>query len=183
MVRRLTGGLVAVLAVAGLASASQLATTPAVGAPVASAVGSVFPGEVSAGGTTRFCGAGFAAGSPVEVRVGGTTATSTTAAGDGRFCVNLQARPAASGSPRLVAVGRTPSGAGLNVIGGVAITQSVALPQAPRSAVGPLVSDSRPVVLEAWGALGVLAVVMGGVSISAQRRRNPVPARVIAAAE
>lgn len=183
MIRRLTGGLVAVLAVAGLATASQLATSPAVGAPVASAVGSVMPGQVSAGGTTRFCGAGFAAGSPVDVSVGGTITTSTTAAGDGRFCVSLQARSAASGSPRLVAIGRTPAGAGLNVIGGVAITQTTALQQTQRSAVGPLVSDSRPVVLEAWGALGALAIVLGGVSIATQRRRHPVPARTIALAE
>lgn len=191
MVRRLTGGLIALLAVAGLATGAQLASSGAVGAPVRTAVGTVIPTTLQAGGTTRFCGAGFAAGTPVAVSVGGTSSTSATTGANGSFCVNLQARDAAVGASRLVASGRDATGALLNVTGGVAVQGSPRLTAAPRSAFGPLVSDSRPVVLEVWGAMGLLAVAAGAASIASQRRRHaatvrvsqPAPARPVAAAE
>lgn len=180
MVRRLTGGLIAVLAVAGLATVSQLAGSSAVGAPAKTAVGSVFPQTLQPGGSTRFCGAGFAGGTPVTVTVGGTAATSAVSQADGRFCVLLQARDAVAGNSRLVASGRDPQGSWLNVSGGVAVERSTLLSAPPRSAVGPLVSDSRPVVLEAWAATGLLAVAAGGAAIAVQRRRSSAPVRVSA---
>jgi len=182
MVRRLTGGLIAVLSVAGLATASQLASSGAVGAPVRTAVGTVIPTTLQSGGTARFCGGGFAAGTPVDVSVGGATSTSTVATGNGSFCVSLQARDGDAGASRLVASGRDARGALLNVTGGVAVERSPLLDAAPRSAVGPLVSDSRPVVLEAWAAMGLLAVGAGAASIASQRRRHAASARVSKAA-
>ena len=182
-IRRLTGAVVAVLAVGGLATVAQLASSSAVGAPTRTAVGTVFPDTLQPGGTTRFCGAGFAAGSAVAVSVGGASATTAVAAPDGRFCVALQARDAAAGASRLVASGRDSDGRLLNVNGGVAVTRSAPyLSSAPRSAVGPLVSDSRPVVLEAWGAVGVLALAAGAGAIASQRRRGAPPERVASGA-
>ncbi len=178
MVRRLTGGLIAVLAVAGLTTAAQLASSSAVGAPAKTAVGTVLPTTLQPGGRTRFCGAGFAAGTPVSVSVGGTAAASAVSRTDGRFCVSLQARDTAAGNSRLVASGRDPQGAWLNVTGGVAIERSSLTSAPPRSAVGPLVSDSRPLVLEAWAAAGMLAVAAGAVSIATQRRRTGAPVKV-----
>lgn len=183
-IRRLTGAVVAVLAVGGLATAAQLASSSAVGAPTRSAVGTVFPDTLQPGGTTRFCGAGFAAGSAVAVSVGGTSATTAVAAPDGRFCVALQARDTAAGASRLVASGRDSDGRLLNVNGGVAVTRTTPYVGSapPRSAVGPLVSDSRPAVLEAWGAVGVLALAAGACAIASQRRRGIPPERVASGA-
>ena len=174
MFRRSLVLVVAALFVAALAMVPELAN-PAVGAPALTRSGQVFPTSMAAGGTTRFCGTGFAAGAAVDVLVGGKPAQSTRALDNGTFCVGLRASENAQGPTQLLAVGRTPEGAVLQVAGGVAVAQSVAaLQPAALPSVGPLSSSDSPVVLQLWAAFAAVGVVAGLVLIAAQRRRVAV---------
>lgn len=173
MVRRSMVLMVAALFVAALAMVPELAN-PASGAPALTRSGQVFPTSMTAGGTTRFCGTGFAAGAAVDVLVGGEPAQSTRAGDNGAFCVGLRASDSARGPTDLLAVGRTPEGRVLQVAGGVAVAQSVAaLRPAALPSVGPLSSSDSPLVLELWAAFAVVGVGAGLTLIAAQRRRVP----------
>ncbi len=173
MFRRSLVLVVAALFVAALAMVPELAN-PASGAPTLTRSGQVFPTSMNAGGTTRFCGAGFAAGAAVDVLVGGESAQSTRAADNGTFCVGLRASDSAQGPTELLALGRTPEGGVLQVAGGVAVAQSVdSLRPVALPSVGPLSSSDSPLVLELWAAFAVVGVGAGLVLIAAQRRRAP----------
>jgi len=172
MFRRPLVLVVAALFVAALAMVPELAN-PASGAPALTRSGQVTPTTMNAGGTTRFCGTGFAAGAAVEVLVGGRAAQSTRALDNGSFCVGLKASDNAQGPTELLAVGRTPEGSMLQVAGGVAVARSAAvLRSAAVPSVGPLSSSDSPVVLELWAAFAAVSVGAGLVLIAAQRRRS-----------
>ena len=175
MFRRSLVLVVAALFVAALAMVPELAN-PASGSPALTRSGQVFPTSMNAGGTTRFCGAGFAAGAAVEVLVGGQSAQSTRALDNGTFCVGLRASDSAQGPTQLLAVGRNDEGNVLQVAGGVAVAQSVAaLRPAALPSVGPLSSSDSPLVLGLWAAIAVVGAGTGLVLIAAQRRRVVVP--------
>ena len=168
MFGRLMVALAAVLLVAGLAALPDLAK-PAVGAAAVTRVGNVFPSTLTPGGTARFCGSGFAPGVPVDVMVGNDSARGLTANSEGGFCLDLRAMAGAEGPAKLLAVGRTADGALLKVVGAARINASNAVKTA--TAVGPLTSASRPIVLQLWIAAAALTVLVGLVAIGVQRRR------------
>ena len=172
MFRRSLVLVVAALFVAALAMVPELAN-PASGAPALTRSGQVFPTSMNAGGTTRFCGTGFAAGAAVDVLVSGEPAQSTRAGDNGAFCVGLRASDSAQGPTDLLAVGRTPEGTVLQVAGGVAVARSVAASRpAALPSVGPLSSSDSPLVLELWAAFAVVGLGAGIVLITTQRRRT-----------
>ena len=166
MFGRLMVALAAVLLVAGMAALPDLAK-PAVGAAAATRVGSVFPSTLTPGGTARFCGSGFAPGVPVDVMVGSDSAQGVTSNSEGGFCLDLRAMAGAEGAAKLLAVGRTADGALLKVVGAAKINAAAKT----ATAVGPLTSASRPIVLQLWIAAAALTVFVGLVAISVQRRR------------
>lgn len=171
MFRRSLVLVLAGLFVATLAMLPELAS-PASGAPVLTRAGQVTPTSLTAGGTTRFCGSGFAAGAPVDVMVGGQPAQRTQATADGAFCVSLRASDQADGPSQLLAVGRSSDGGLLNVTGGVAIAGSQLLRGLGGSSLGPLTSSDSPVVLELWAAYAVAGLLLGAALITVQRRRS-----------
>lgn len=171
MLRRLFVVVATVVVVAAMASLPELAN-PASGAPTITRAGTVIPTTVTAGGTTRFCGSGFVPGVTVDVMVGEHEATGVTTSRNGGFCLDLTAHAGATGPSSLLAVGRAREGGVLKVTGGVAITGSDALRGVVAApAIGPLVSSSRPLVLELWAAAALLAVIAGLAGIAAERRR------------
>ena len=171
MFGRLMVAVAAVLLVAGMAALPDL-VKPAAGAAARTQAGTVVPTTVTAGGTTKFCGAGFAPGAPIEVLVGTDSAQAVTASTDGGFCLDLRAMAGADGAANLLAVGRTPDGGLLNVTGGAHIRAgAAALEQTAPPAVGPFDFSNRQVVLGLWATAAVLAVLVGLVGVGVQRRR------------
>ena len=170
MFGRLMVAVAAVLLVAGMAALPDL-VKPAAGAPARTQAGTVVPTTVTAGGTTKFCGAGFAPGAPIEVLVGTDSAQAVTASADGGFCLDLRAMAGSDGAADLLAVGPTPDGGLLNVTGGAKIQAAAALEQTGPPAVGPFDFSNRQVVLGLWAAAAVLAVLVGLVGVGVQRRR------------
>ncbi len=166
MFGRLMVALAAVLLVAGMAALPDLAK-PAVGAAAVTRVGNVFPSTLTPGGTARFCGSGFAPGVPVDVMVGSDSAQGVTSNSEGGFCLDLRAMAGAEGPAKLLAVGRSADGALLKVVGAAKINAAAKT----ATAVGPLTSASRPIVLQLWIAAAALTVLVGLVAIGVQRRR------------
>jgi membrane protein implicated in regulation of membrane protease activity len=177
MFRRSFVLVLAALFVAGLAMLPGLAN-PASGAVVSTRAGQVTPTSLTAGGTTRFCGAGFAGGAAVDVMVGGRAAQRTQANQDGAFCVSLRASDQADGRSRLLAVGRSRDGGLLNVTGGVAIAGSELLRGVGGPSIGPLASSDSPLVIELWAAYAVAGLLVGVTLIAVQRRRSHPPVGV-----
>lgn len=171
MFRRSLVLVVAAVFVAALAMLPELAN-PASGSPAVTRAGQVFPTSLTAGGTTRFCGAGFVADAPIEVLVGGQAAQTARTDAGGAFCVFMRANPDAQGSSQLLAIGRAREGGILNVTGGVAIAGSEVLRRAAETSVGPLISSDAPLVIELWAAVAVAGLLFGLWSISRQRRRS-----------
>lgn len=173
MVRRVLTGLATILVLVGIAMLPELAN-PASGSVTQSRVGTVFPSTLSAGDTTRFCGAGYAPDAPVAVLVGERETRGTRATREGGFCIDLRASSAAQGPSRLVAFGRSRTGGTLQTTGGATITQSAAAVRAAspvHTVTSLLLASGSRLVVELWAAAAVLAVVAGLSGIAAQRRR------------